>query len=124
MNLLLGILALIFVALPLHELGHYLIALRLHWHPISMELKTWHKIPYAVAVVAINHIEIKSNLDFFKVYKEITTFYAMGSLFSMMGISVCYTLGVFSSDFSFFFMTTMASYMMYEITGLKHKPSI
>lgn len=121
MNILISVLAWIIVSLPLHEFGHYIAAKRNGWKKIKFVLCKWHGIPYAVAVAAENNYEIKSNKEFFKAYYEISRFYAMGSLFSLIGIWICQFFNIFTSTTTNFFMVLTIAYMMFEIFAMKRR---
>ena len=121
MNLLISLIALVSVSLPLHELGHYIAAKRNGWENIRLALCTWHHIPCAVAVKAENEYEIENKQQFYQAYRGITRFYAMGSLFSMLGTLLCSFFNIFNVTQTFALLAIFAVYMIYEIQSMKEE---
>jgi len=107
------------VSIPLHELGHYIVAKKNKWQNIHFGIVKWHKIPIAFATIAENKYDIKSNSDFFKAYREISMFYAMGGFFSLMGIAFAYAFSIFDVQSAFLLFELMTVYLIWEMVNIK-----
>jgi len=118
MNITWEMLIWIFCALPLHELGHYLIAKRLGLNNIHFGLQKWRSIPYAIVTIAEPDESLcKNPVEF---HCAASTFQLMGGLFTIVGLLGFYAVKVLSTSTCLFLVVIETIYMVYETTEAKH----
>jgi hypothetical protein len=118
MNLIIELVIATICVIPLHELGHYIAARLNGWHNIEFSLAYWHSIPIAFAVSAKEHIPILDAKSFKKAYFQLTRFSAMGSIFSIVSLSIFSFLGLLESHITTMFVLLFAIYMIWELTNI------
>jgi len=114
-----GFIALTIIMVPLHELGHWIAAKKNGWKNLGLKIEKWHGFPYTIAVHADGNLKIESEHDFFVAYFAVTRFYAMGSIFSIMGLLVCGLFGIFSESFVLLLTQMFVVYLMWELNSCK-----
>jgi hypothetical protein len=118
MNVILGMLVWLFCALPLHELGHYLIAKALGLNNIHFGVQKWRKIPFAIVTIAEpDETLYKNPIEFHYVA---SSFQLMGGLFTITGLLAFATLDILSTSACLFLVVFETCYMAYETINPKH----
>ncbi|MEX2737470.1 MAG: hypothetical protein Q6356_000145 [Candidatus Wukongarchaeota archaeon] len=118
-TIIVALLAWVFCAMPLHELGHWIIGKRIGLQNLKVSLTKWKGIPMGFQVTGDCHIDIKTKEDMLKWHYNLTTFHCFGSLFSILGVAFFQTIGVFSIDFAFLITLFLVLYLVYEVTNVR-----
>lgn len=88
LELMLQLVVILLASIPLHELGHWIVAKRLGWEP-SIKQDRWG------FKVITKEVEIEDVNEFPKLYQNLVQFRAAGSLFSLITISVAQLFHLF-----------------------------
>jgi len=107
--LMLRIIGFLFASIPMHELGHYLVAKRLKWNP---------KITYSKWAVQIETepVEIKDVSEFPKFYVQVATFRIMGSVFSILTLLFLSLFGLYTTELLLDLTILLFLYGVWEVT--------
>ena len=101
----------------LHEMGHYIMGVRLGWKP-KLTFTRWGWMPAFAVVTRDVDIEINNKTDFLKWYRDLSSFAVMGSLLSIIGILGLHLLGLLSTDGAFGITLLFSSYGFWEATNI------
>ncbi len=120
-DFLVGLIVYVFASLPIHELGHYLMGRKLGFKNMTLGLGKWHGIPWSLQVAGDFTLELpKDTKEFFKLYGDLVSFYAMGSIFSVVTLLFAQLFSIFSQDSLLLLVLLYMMYMFYEISSIPH----
>ena len=117
-----GLIILFAGLIPIHEFGQWLMGKRLGLKNMKFGINKWHGIPWSVMLTGDFVLNVPTTPNgFVSLYKDLTRFCAIGSLFSVMVFLFGYSFGIFSADFTMIIVFVEMLYMIWEIESAGQK---